>query len=144
MNSHIRILIHEFICPMNSSNTNIFPPLSIKVISMGTTQPTMGGRGNGGWQLQSCRLTGDNRTTSWGGQEQDVTRGGGGGEGKLADVRRRCHKRQCGNQPGQTICKWEVELPVQREAAVHQEAAVLVLFSLWCSKIWVCPPPKTF
>jgi hypothetical protein len=29
---------------------------------------------------------GDNTTTSWGGQEQDATRGEGGGEGKLADV----------------------------------------------------------
>jgi hypothetical protein len=37
MNSHVQIHIHEFICSMNSSNTNIFPPLSIKVISMGTT-----------------------------------------------------------------------------------------------------------
>jgi hypothetical protein len=39
-----------------------------------------------GWQSQSCRLMGDNTTTSWGRQEQDATRGGGGGEGKLADV----------------------------------------------------------
>jgi hypothetical protein len=29
---------------------------------------------------------GDNTTTSRGGQEQDATRGGGRGEGKLADV----------------------------------------------------------
>jgi hypothetical protein len=43
----------------------------------------------------------------------------------LADVRRRCHKRQCGNQSGQTRGKQEVELPGQCEAALHQEAAVL-------------------
>jgi hypothetical protein len=36
MNSNVRIHIYEFICYMNSFNTNIFPPLSIKVISMGT------------------------------------------------------------------------------------------------------------
>jgi hypothetical protein len=37
-NSHVWIhLIYEFICPMNSSNKNVFPPLSIRVISMGTT-----------------------------------------------------------------------------------------------------------
>ncbi len=65
-------------------------------------QPTMGGRGNRGWRLQSCRLTGDNTTTSRGGQEQEMTRGKGRGEGKLADVRQRCHKRQCNNQLGQT------------------------------------------
>ncbi len=53
-----------------------------------TQQPTMGGRGNGGWWLQSCRLTGDNTTTSRGGGEQDGTRCGGGEEGKLADVRK--------------------------------------------------------
>ncbi len=50
-----------------------------------TQQATMGVRGNGWWS-QSCRLTGDNTTTSRGGREQDATRGGGGGEGKLADV----------------------------------------------------------
>jgi hypothetical protein len=50
-----------------------------------TQQPTIGVRGNG-WQLQSCRLTGDNTTTSRGGRKQDGIRGGGGGEGKLADV----------------------------------------------------------
>ncbi len=90
-----------------------------------TQQPTMGGRGNGGWRLQSCRLTGDNTTTSQGGQEQDATRGRGGGEGKLADVRWRCHKRQRSNQSGQTRGKQEVELPRRREAATCQEAAVL-------------------
>jgi hypothetical protein len=37
MNSHKQIHIYEFICSMNSFNTNIFPPLSIKVISMGMT-----------------------------------------------------------------------------------------------------------
>ncbi len=37
MNSHVQIHVHVFICSMNSSNTNIFPQLSIKVISMGTT-----------------------------------------------------------------------------------------------------------
>ncbi len=37
MNSHVRIHIYEFICSLNSSNTNIFPPLSIKVISMSMT-----------------------------------------------------------------------------------------------------------
>jgi hypothetical protein len=50
-----------------------------------TQQPTMGVSGNG-WRLQSGRLMGDNTTTSRGGQEQDATRGGGRGEGKLADV----------------------------------------------------------
>jgi hypothetical protein len=73
-------------------------------------QPTMGRRGNGGRRLQSHRLTGDNATTSWGGQEQDMTRGIGGGECKLEDVRRRCHKRQYSNQLGQTRGKREVEL----------------------------------
>jgi hypothetical protein len=81
-------------------------------------QPTMGKRGNGGWRLQSCRLTRDNITTSRGGQKQDATRGTGGGEGKLVDVRQRCHKRQCGNQLGQTRGKQEVELPACQEAAV--------------------------
>jgi hypothetical protein len=71
----------------------------------------MGGRVDGGWQSQRCRLTGGNTTTSWGGQEQDVTRGKGGREGKLADVRQKCHKRQRGNQLGRMIGKWEVELP---------------------------------
>jgi hypothetical protein len=37
MNSHVRIHTYEFIWSMNSSNTNIFPPFSRKVISMGTT-----------------------------------------------------------------------------------------------------------
>jgi hypothetical protein len=74
----------------------------------------MGGRGNGGCQLQSCGLTGDKTTASRGGREQDTTRGGGRGGGKLADVRGRCHKRQCGNQFGQT-----------RGTVAHQEAAVL-------------------
>ncbi len=41
MNSHVRIHIYECICSMNSFNTNIFPPLSIKVISMGTTCPPL-------------------------------------------------------------------------------------------------------
>jgi hypothetical protein len=31
-----------------------------------TQQPTMGRRGSGGWQSQSCRLMGDNTTTSQG------------------------------------------------------------------------------
>ncbi len=99
-----------------------------------TQQPTMGERGDGGWWSQSCRLMGDNTATSQGGQEQDATRGGGGGESKLADVRWRCHKRQRGNQSGQRIGKWEVESQARREAAV------LALFSPWCSKVWVCPP----
>ncbi len=34
-----------------------------------------------GWQSQSCKLTGDNTTTSRGGREQDATRGRGGGGG---------------------------------------------------------------
>jgi hypothetical protein len=38
-NLHVQIHIHEFICSMNSSNTNIFPPSFIKVISMGKTLP---------------------------------------------------------------------------------------------------------
>ncbi len=96
-------------------------------------QPTMGGRGNGGWWSQSRRLMRYNTTTSWGRLEQDATRGGGGGESKLADVRQRCHKRQRGNQSGRTIGKWEAELLVRREVAAHQEAAVLAIFSLWCS-----------
>jgi hypothetical protein len=39
-----------------------------------------------GWRSQSCRLMGDNTIISRGGGEQDATRGGGRGEGKLADV----------------------------------------------------------
>jgi hypothetical protein len=50
-----------------------------------TQQPTMGVRGDG-WRTKSLRLTRDNTTTSRGGRERDATRGGGGGEGKLADV----------------------------------------------------------
>jgi hypothetical protein len=72
-------------------------------------QPTMGRRGNGGWWLQSCRWTGDNTTNSWDKQEQDATRGGGRGEDELADVRQRCHTRQCGNQSGQTRGKRQVD-----------------------------------
>jgi hypothetical protein len=53
----------------------------------------------------------DNTTTSQGRQEQDATRGRGGEEGKLTDVRQRCHKRQRGNQSGKIRGKWEVELP---------------------------------
>jgi hypothetical protein len=89
-------------------------------------QPTMGGRGDGGWRAQSNRLMGDNTTTSRGRQEQDATRGGGGGEGKLADVRQRCHKRQRDNQSGKTRGKQEVELLVQCEVAACQEAAVFM------------------
>ncbi len=63
------------------------------------------------------KKVGDNMTTSQGGQEQDATRGKGGGEGKLVDVRWRCHKRQRGNQSGQTRGEQEVELPVQCKAA---------------------------
>jgi hypothetical protein len=37
MNSHVQINTYEFICPIISSNMKIFPPLSIKVISMGMT-----------------------------------------------------------------------------------------------------------
>jgi hypothetical protein len=70
-------------------------------------------------------LMGDNTTTSQGGQEQDVTKGRGGGEGKLVDVMRRCHKRQRGNQLGQTRGEWEVEFPAQRKVVVPQEAAML-------------------
>jgi hypothetical protein len=72
-------------------------------------QLTMGGRGDGEWRSQSCRLMRENTTASRDGQELDVTRGGGGGEGKLADVRRRFHKRKCGNQSGRTRGKREVE-----------------------------------
>jgi hypothetical protein len=68
---------------------------------------------------------GDNTTTSWGGQEGDTTRGKGGGEGKLVDVRRRCHKRQRGNQLVQTRGKQEVEFLVQCKAAARQEAVVV-------------------
>jgi hypothetical protein len=68
----------------------------------------------------------DNTTTSWGVQKQNMTRGGGRGEDKLGDVRQSCHERQHGNQLGQTRGKWEVELPAQCEAAVHQEVAVLM------------------
>jgi hypothetical protein len=50
-----------------------------------TQQPTMEVIGDAWWS-QSSRLTGDNTTTSLGGQEQDATRGGGRGEGKLVDV----------------------------------------------------------
>jgi hypothetical protein len=90
-----------------------------------TQQPTMGGRGDEGWQSQSCRLTRENTTTSQGRQEKDSTRGGGGGEGKLADVRQRCHKRQHSNQLGQTRGKREVQLPGHYKAAMHQEVAAL-------------------
>ncbi len=85
----------------------------------------MGRRGNGGWQSQSCRLAGENTTTSLGRQERDTTKGGGGGEGELADVRRKYHKRQHGNQSGKTRGKWEVEFLAQLKAAAHQEAVVL-------------------
>jgi hypothetical protein len=64
-------------------------------------------------------------TTSQGGQEQDATRGGGGGERKLTDVTQWCHKRQHGNQLGQTRGKLEAESLGQREAAAHKEATVL-------------------
>ncbi len=63
--------------------------------------------------MQSRRLMGDN------------IRGRGRREGKLADVRQSCHKRQHGNQLGQTRDKREVELPAQCKAAARQEAAVL-------------------
>jgi hypothetical protein len=53
-------------------------------------------------RLQSCRLMGDNTTTSWGGREWDATRGGGRGKEELADVRQRYHKSQHVNQSGQT------------------------------------------
>jgi hypothetical protein len=43
MNSHVQFHICEFIVSMNSSNTNIFPPLSIKVISMSTTAVVVAG-----------------------------------------------------------------------------------------------------
>jgi hypothetical protein len=46
-------------------------------------------------------------------------------EGELADVRQRCHKRQHGNQSGQTKGRQEVELPAQRKAAARQEVAML-------------------
>ncbi len=59
------------------------------------------------------------------GQEQDATRGGGRGKGKLMDVRQRCHMRQRGNQPGGTRGEQEVELPGQCEVATRQEVAVL-------------------
>jgi hypothetical protein len=72
-------------------------------------QPTMGRRGNGGWRLQKCRLMGDNTTISRDRQEHDATRGRGRGEGELANVRRRCHKRQRGNQSGQMRGKREVD-----------------------------------
>jgi hypothetical protein len=88
-------------------------------------KPTMGGLGTGGWQLQSHRLTGDNTTTSLGRREQDRTRSKGGREGQLADVRRRCHKKQCSNQLGQTRGEREVELPAQSKTVAHPEAAVL-------------------
>ncbi len=86
----------------------------------------MGGRGDGGWRSQSCRLTRENTTNSQGRQEQDATRGRGREEGKLADVKRRCHKRQHSNQSEQTRGKWEVELPGQREAATLQKAAAMM------------------
>jgi hypothetical protein len=38
MNLHAQLHLYEFIYPMNSSNMNMFHPLSIKVISMGMTQ----------------------------------------------------------------------------------------------------------
>jgi hypothetical protein len=71
-------------------------------------QPTINGRGDGGWWLQSCRLMGDNTMTRWGGQEQDATRGKGEGESKLVDVRWRCCKRQHSNQLGKMRGKLEV------------------------------------
>ncbi len=37
MNSHVQIHVYEIVCSINSSNIHIFPPLSIKVISMGMT-----------------------------------------------------------------------------------------------------------
>jgi hypothetical protein len=61
----------------------------------------------------------DNTATNWGRLDQDTTRGGGGGVGKLADVRQRCHKRQHSNQSGRARDKWEVELLGQREAAAR-------------------------
>jgi hypothetical protein len=56
-------------------------------------------------------------------------------EGKLADVRRRCHKRQRGNLPRQMIGEWEVELLAQHEVAVRQDEAesLVYYFPLWCS-----------
>jgi hypothetical protein len=47
------------------------------------------------WRIavKSHSLMGGNMTTCWGRQEQDTNRGKGGGEGKLLDVRQRCHKR---------------------------------------------------
>ncbi len=55
----------------------------------------------------------------------DNIRGRGRREGKLADGRQSCHKRQHGNQSGQTRGEWEVESPAQRKAVAGQEAAVL-------------------
>ncbi len=40
-----------------------------------TKQPTMAGRGNGGWWPQSCRLMGDNTTTSHAGHVRISTHG---------------------------------------------------------------------
>jgi hypothetical protein len=57
----------------------------------------------------------DNTTANQGGQEWDATNGGGRGEVKLADARRRCRKRQHGNQLGQTRGKGEGELLAQCE-----------------------------
>jgi hypothetical protein len=63
--------------------------------------------------------------TSRGRQEQDATRGGGGGEGELADMRQRCHKWQRGNQLGQTRGGCKVELPTRCKVAACQELVVL-------------------
>jgi hypothetical protein len=60
-----------------------------------------------------------NTTTTQGGLEQDATRGGGRGEGKLVDVRQRFHMRQHGNQSGQMRGKWEVELLAQGEVVAR-------------------------
>jgi hypothetical protein len=49
VNSNVQIyLIYEFIYSINSYNTNIFPPLSIKVISMGMTAGNEKGNVKGG------------------------------------------------------------------------------------------------
>ncbi len=57
VNSYVWLHItYEFIQSMHSYKTNIFPPLSIKVISMGTIQLAVAGE-DGWWQQISSSLS---------------------------------------------------------------------------------------
>ncbi len=80
-----------------------------------------------GWRVEVTELQVDRRQHNnlprW--TRAKVNKGRGRGEGKMANVSWRCHKRQHSNQSGQTRGKREVELLAQREEAGRQEAVVL-------------------